>query len=236
MIHIVEETGSTNADLVARLAADEAVPEGYWLVARQQTAGRGRHGRQWFDGTGNFMGSTLVRPAPGDPPPPTLALVSGLAAYETVLPLCPDPSAVMLKWPNDILLGGAKLAGILLEAVRGAVVIGIGVNLRAAPQLADRATTALADVGSPPALEDFAEQLAASFATELVRWRSHGLELLARRWQAAAHPLGTPLRVQDPGATALTGEFAGLDASGALLLRTADGKTQAVHAGDVTLD
>ena len=236
MIQIVDETGSTNADLLARLGASEHVAEGYWLVARRQTAGRGRQGRQWFDGAGNFMGSTVVRPSSGNPPPPSLALVTGLAVYETVLPYCPQPTQLMLKWPNDLLLGGAKLAGILLEAAHGAVVIGIGVNLTASPSLPDRATTALAEVGMPPTLEEFAGQLSRAFAEELVRWRSHGLELLLRRWLAAAHPLGTPLLVRDTGGEPLAGEFAGLDSSGSLLLRTADGKTLPVRAGDVTLD
>lgn len=236
MIRFIEETGSTNADLLARLAAGEGLAEGEWLVARRQTAGRGRQGRQWFDGAGNFMGSTLVRPAPGDPPSHTLALVTALSVYEAVLPNCPQPAQLMLKWPNDILLGGAKLAGILLEAAHGAVVIGIGVNLKAAPSLPDRATRALADVGTPPRLEDFAERLARVFAEEMARWRSHGLELLLRRWLAAAHPMGTPLHVRDTGGKPLAGEFAGLDPGGSLLLRTADGKTLAVRAGDVTLD
>lgn len=236
MIQIVEETGSTNADVLARLAAGDAVAEGDWLIARRQSAGRGRQRRQWFDGAGNFMGSTVVRPRVSDPPAHTLALMTGLAVYETVLTHCPDPAALMLKWPNDLLLGGAKLAGILLEAAQGAVVVGIGVNLRVAPPLPDRPTRALADVAASPALEDFAERLARIFAEEAARWRSHGIELLARRWQAAAHPLGTRLKVQDAGGVPITGEFAGLDASGALLLRDAGGKTQPVHAGDVTLD
>ena len=162
--------------------------------------------------------------------------MTGLAGYEAVLPSCPDPSALMLKWPNDVLLGGAKLAGILLEAAHGAVVVGIGVNLRIAPQLPDRMTVALADVTVPPPLEDFANRLAASFDTELERWRSHGLELLLRRWQSVAHPRGTPLTVHDPSGEQISGTFDGLDASGSLLLRDSDGKTRTIHAGDVVLD
>lgn len=235
MITFVEQTGSTNADLLARLNAGEHLRGGDWLVARRQSAGRGRQGRKWFDGSGNFMGSTVVRPAPGDPPAYTLALVAGLAVYEAVMPLCPDPAALMLKWPNDMLLRGAKLAGILLESTQGAVVVGIGVNLLAAPELPDRETIALAYVTMPPALEDFAERLAASLDTELERWRSHGIELLLRRWQAAAHPQGTPLKVQDASGGLIEGAFAGLDARGSLLLRSADGKTHTVHAGDVVI-
>ncbi len=236
MIHFVDETGSTNADLLAGLSAGEALREGDWLVARRQVSGRGRQGRKWFDGAGNFMGSTIVRPAESDPPAHTLALLSGLAVYEALLPFCPDPSALTLKWPNDLLLRGAKLCGILLESQANTVVVGIGVNLRAAPDLPDRRTISLSEVTATPELEDFADRLAKSFAVELERWRSHGLELLIRRWQAAGHPKGTLLTVHDPSGDRVTGEFAGLDASGSLLLRDSDGKTHTVHAGDVNLD
>ena len=142
-IEFLSETGSTNADLKARLLAGEPLAEGFWLVARRQTAGRGREGRTWFDGAGNFMGSTLVRPGPGDPPAPSLALVAGLAVREAVVAYLPDASAAVLKWPNDLLVGGAKIAGMLLEGVERVIVAGIGVNLATAPVIAGRATTSL---------------------------------------------------------------------------------------------
>ncbi|HBM06461.1 MAG TPA: biotin--[acetyl-CoA-carboxylase] ligase, partial [Erythrobacter sp.] len=84
MIRFVTETGSTNSDLAAQVRAGEVVAEGHWLVADRQVAGRGRQGRSWFDGSGNFMGSTAVRISPRDPAPATLALVAGVAAYEAV--------------------------------------------------------------------------------------------------------------------------------------------------------
>lgn len=240
MIRIIEETGSTNADLIERLRAGEHIAEGDWLVARRQTAGRGRQGREWLDGSGNFLGSSVVHRAPGDPPAPTLALASGLAVYEALLPWCPDPARLMLKWPNDVLLGHAKISGILLEAVghgtRQSIVIGIGVNLAVAPQLPDRETIALAQVTKPPALEAFAERLAHCLDGELQRWREFGLDLLIRRWCACAHPLGTPLAVHDGDAGVIRGTFGGLSDEGSLLLRLADGQTRAIHAGDVSLD
>jgi len=182
------------------------------------------------------MGSTVVRPAKSDPPSHSLALMTGLAVYESVLSLCPDPTALALKWPNDLLLGGAKLAGILLESAHGAVIVGIGVNLCVAPELPDRKTNCLADVTIPPTPDDFAKRMAHAFDAELERWRSHGLELLLRRWQAAAPEQGTPLTVHDPSGETFSGAFAGLDVDGSLLLRCADGKTLAVHAGDVMID
>lgn len=236
MIEYIAETGSTNVDLLTRLTSGELVAEGDWLVADRQIAGRGRQGRQWFDGLGNFMGSTAVLPGLHDPPAPTLALVAGLAVYEALVPLCPDPRALMLKWPNDVMLGGAKLCGILLEARGAAVIVGIGVNLATTPQLPDRPTVAMADVTVAPARDDFARRLARSFATELERWRNFGLEPLLRRWMAAGTPKGAPLVAFEPDGTQCRGRFAGLDSAGNLLLALEDGEVRAIHAGDIMLD
>ncbi|GAA4038810.1 biotin--[acetyl-CoA-carboxylase] ligase [Parerythrobacter jejuensis] len=235
MIHTVAETGSTNADLIARLRAGERVPEGAWLVADRQVAGRGRQGRTWFDGTGNFMGSTVVHAHASDPAAHTLALVTGLAVYEAVQPYCPNPAALMLKWPNDVLLGDAKLCGILLEREGDTVVIGIGVNLAAAPDLPDRETIALSSGGPAPDRDAFATSLASSLATELERWRTYGLEPIIRRWQAVGTPIGTPLSVHEPDGATISGQFAGLDSEGSMQLRLADGSVRAIHAGDVML-
>lgn len=230
---MVPETGSTNSDLLAALRAGERVAEGDWLVADRQSAGRGRQGREWSDGAGNFMGSTEVRLAPGDPPPASLALAAGLALYEAVVPLIPEPSALLLKWPNDLTYAGAKLAGILLEREGEALVVGIGVNLARAPAIEGRATLALSALGPAPSRDIFATALAASFALELDRWRSYGLAPLVRRWQSAAHPSGTPLTVSPPGEPTLIGSFDGLTEDGALRLRLADGGSRVIHAGDV---
>lgn len=211
------------------------MPEGDWLVADRQVAGRGRQGRKWFDGSGNFMGSTVVHPTDRDPPVHTLTLVASVALYEALLPLIPDPSALQIKWPNDLMLKGAKLSGILLEREGQAVVLGIGVNLAAAPELPERETIALADVGPVPSRDAFAEVLAESFARELDRWRQFGLAPIMRRWLAAAHPLGTSLRVHGEESQAIEGQFAGLSDEGSLLLRLEDGTTRAIHAGDVML-
>lgn len=236
MIETVAETGSTNADLLARLKAGGHVPEQHWLVAERQTSGRGRQGRDWFDGAGNFMGSTVVHRGEMDPPASTLALMTGLAVYEAIVPLCPDPLALRLKWPNDLMLGDAKLCGILLEAEGSSVVIGIGVNLAQAPQLPDRRTVALSDVTTPPSRDEFSSRLAASFNTELERWRTFGIDPLIRRWTAAGTPEGTALSVHEPGGEKVQGRFVGLDPAGNMRLRLEDGTVRAIHAGDITLD
>ena len=235
MIHTVSETGSTNADLLAALRDGEPVREGDWLVADRQSAGRGRQGRNWHDGQHNFMGSTIVRIHPGQPPAHTLSLLAGVALFEAVHALSPSLHRLMLKWPNDLLVGDAKVAGILLEAAGDAVVIGIGVNLVTAPDLADRQSVALTAFGPAPDRDGFAQSLATHFATELERWRTFGLEPLMRSWSAAGTPPGTAITVHEPHGASVSGQFDGLEADGSMRLRLADGNSRVIHAGDVML-
>ena len=209
--------------------------EGHWLIADRQSAGRGRQGRTWIDAPGNFMGSTAIGLHPQDPAPATLSFVAALAVYEAVLPRLADPRALMLKWPNDLLLGGAKLAGILLEREHDYAVIGIGVNLSAAPNLPDRETRAVAHTGPAPTRDDFSRDLAAQMEIEVQRWREFGVDPIRRRWLAAAHPAGTALTVRDAADAFTSGTFDGLDDDGTLRLRLADGAIRAIRAGDVML-
>ncbi|WP_305096152.1 biotin--[acetyl-CoA-carboxylase] ligase [Croceibacterium aestuarii] len=236
MIHTVPETGSTNADLVARLAAGERISEGDWLIADRQTGGRGRRGRMWQDGEGNFMGSTVVHLAAQDPAASGLSFVAALAVYETIVALIAKPQDLMLKWPNDVLLRGAKLCGLLLERVGDSAVVGIGANLVSAPQIDGAMTFSLADVGPAPSRDDFAIRLAANFDLELGRWRQFGLEPLLNRWRAAAHRPGTRLTVHDAAGATVSGIFDGLEPDGALRLRLEDGTIRPIHAGDVSLE
>ncbi len=180
---------------------------------------------------GNFFGSTIVELAPGDPPPQSLSLVAGLALIEAVDAAVPG-QPLMLKWPNDLLLGGAKLAGILLERQDDRVVIGIGVNLSSAPRIEGRRT---ADLGCRLAPQAFAPLLAASMARMLMLWRTSGSDTFARAWLARAHPVGTALTVHAAADEVLTGKFAGIEADGALRLLRSDGREELVRAGDVEL-
>ncbi len=235
MIEIVAEIGSTNSALRARLAAGEALIEGHWLVADRQSAGRGRAGRVWSGGLGNFMGSTIALVRESDPPAPTLALVAGVAVHAAVSALAPGIADLRLKWPNDLLVHGAKLAGILLERQNDRVVVGIGVNLAEAPALADRPTACLALLGYPAERDDFAARLAQVWAELLVRWHGGEWPALRQEWLDRAHPIGTRLSADDAGEGRIAGAFAGLDPGGAALLRLADGTMRAIHAGDVDL-
>lgn len=236
MIELVEQTGSTNADLAAKLRSGEGWPEGAWLVARRQTAGRGRQGREWFDGAGNFTGSTAVILGDGIPPPASLSFVAALAVRDACAAALGDAAVLALKWPNDVLLGGGKLSGILLEMVRGHIIIGIGVNLACAPHLRDRKTASLADVTPPPPIEDFAAGLAAAFDRRLEAWRTYGLGATLHAFQnKSIHAQGSPVIVHDTDGSVLSGSFAGLEESdGALRLRLADGSERVIRAGDIS--
>ncbi|WP_226017038.1 biotin--[acetyl-CoA-carboxylase] ligase [Novosphingobium sp. FKTRR1] len=233
MIETVPEIGSTNAALLARLASGDAPGEGDWLVADRQVSGRGRAGRVWTDGFGNFMGSTIVHLQSSDPPPQTLSLVAGVALHDTVAAHCPGLADLALKWPNDLLAGGAKLAGILLERQGDAVVVGIGVNLAQAPDVPGRSTAALAELGFPIARDAFAQLLDQRWQLALARWHSGDWSGLRADWLAAAHPVGTLLSAHDHDHGQVTGAFAGIDPFGVALLRLADGKVHAIHAGDL---
>lgn len=226
---------------MAELARSGA-SEGLWLRAERQNAGKGRQGRPWDSPIGNLYASTLIRLRPSDPSPATLALVAAVALEETISTFLFVGGRVeaaetrpMIKWPNDILIGGAKVSGILLERVNDAVVIGCGVNLAYHPEGLERATTSIAAHSSAPDPLVFAETLAEAFARWVSRWRGEGLSPIVQRWIARAHPHGTALTARMADGTSTDGLFDGLDRDGALMLRLADGTSRAIHAGDVFL-
>ena len=206
-----------------------------------------------------------MRLRPSDPPAPTLALAAAVAVEEAVgayLVRSPSPfrrfappslsrreregprsaqpsgkgeGELSIKWPNDLLIAGAKLAGILLERAGDAIVIGIGVNLAHHPDDLDRPATSLAAHGASVAPGDFLEALTECFARWLGRWRGEGLGPVRQRWLERAHPIGTALSARLPDCGAIDGLFDGLDPDGALILRLASGERRVIHAGDVFL-
>jgi BirA family biotin operon repressor/biotin-[acetyl-CoA-carboxylase] ligase len=232
LIHHVTTTTSTNDDVAA--LARSGAPERTWLRADTQQGGRGRHGRIWVSPPGNLYASTLVRIRAGDPPAHTLAMVAAVALDQLLKAFIP-PDRLMIKWPNDLLVDGAKISGILLDGLGDAVVVGIGVNLAHHPDGLDRATTSLTRFAAAPDPAAFLDELAESFAHWLARWRGEGLAVVLQRWQARAHPIGTALTIRLPDANGIDGLFDGLDADGALRLRLASGEVRVLHAGDVFL-
>jgi BirA family biotin operon repressor/biotin-[acetyl-CoA-carboxylase] ligase len=180
---------------------------------------------------GNFYGSTLVSLRANDPPAQSLSLAAGLALIEAI-DVAVHGLSLMLKWPNDVMLGGRKLAGILLERSGGRVAVGFGVNLGSAPKLEDRICASLEGRVTPAV---FAPLLAGSFARLLELWRRSEPALMAQAWLARAHPVGTSLTVHASAAETLSGCFDGIEADGALRLRRDDGSVELVRAGDISL-
>jgi BirA family transcriptional regulator, biotin operon repressor / biotin---[acetyl-CoA-carboxylase] ligase len=159
-------------------------------------------------------------------------LVAAVALHEAVRVFGVE---AMLKWPNDLLVEGAKLSGILLERVEEAVVIGFGVNLADNPTDLARAATSLAAHAAAPDPHSFLEVLAERFAAWVERWRGTGIAPVREHWLAHAHPIGTPLTARLADGSTLDGLFEGLNGEGALILRLADGTRHVIHAGDVFL-
>ncbi len=235
-----DEIDSTNQEAQRRLAAGARAAT--WITAEQQTAGRGRSGRSWQSLEGNLFASLLL---PLECPPHVLhqlSLVSGLALHNAVS-ACDLPedrsSAVRLKWPNDVLIDDAKVAGILVESsVVGSLavaVLGFGVNLKSAPDLPNRKTVSLAalDIAISPA--EFLETLDHSLATAIRLWDlGAGFDRIREAWLEHAFAIGHPMSV-NANAGNVTGTFAGLDKDGALLISTSGGKIETFHFGDVAL-
>jgi BirA family transcriptional regulator, biotin operon repressor / biotin---[acetyl-CoA-carboxylase] ligase len=221
------EVGSTNDWL---LACAETLADGHWVIADRQTAGRGRRGRVWNDGAGNFMASVLVK---ADGPVQQLSFVAALAVHEALAALTGKAPPFTLKWPNDVLLNGIKCAGILLERQHDALVIGIGVNLAHHPAVTERPATSLAAAGLPvPSPLAVLEHLAAAFSQWRGVWKADGFAPIRAAWLARASGIGSRL-VARLGDESPAGVFTGLADDGALLLRLDDGATRAIHAGEV---
>ena len=237
MIETVSETASTNADLLGRLRRGETLPEGAWLRAERQTAGRGRLGREWQSLAGNLHCSTVVRLKRGDPAATTLSFLTGLAVFDTVEHHLPPGAGIMLKWPNDTLVQGAKIAGILLERQGDVAVAGIGINIAHAPAIDGRQTTSLATEQSRPVASapKVLDTLAARFAARLDDWRNRPLGHTLAEWTLRSHRWGDRLRVTDSNERAVQGHYRGITAEGALRL-TGEGKAEdTILTGDVDL-
>lgn len=236
---LLDQTDSTNAEARRRAEAGETGP--LWIVARRQTAGRGRRGRAWASEDGNLFATLLhvTRKAPAEAAQVTF--VAALAIAELLEGWAP-PSLVTIKWPNDVMLAGEKASGVLVESGRHAagglwVAVGMGVNLAHAPSGTERPATALAqhlrgDVGAPPKVEAAAGRLAEAFAVWMERWETLGFQPILDAWRARTPGLEGPA-VARLGYETVEGRAEGVAADGALRLRLADGTLRLISAGDV---
>lgn len=230
---------STNAEALRQVAQGAAGR--LWVRADRQTAGRGRSGRRWRSDEGNLYASVLLRPACRLETAVQLGFVAGLAAFEAVSALSGGIGGELrLKWPNDLLLGGKKLAGILLESVSGAngepvVAAGTGINLTSHPGDAAFPATDLAAHGVAATTDAAFAELARATARWLDAWdNGAGWAQVREAWAARGLPSRSPIRVH-AGKGVIEGRIAGLDARGALLIDTGGPAPELVTAGDVFL-
>ena len=232
--HEVLESTST----LLKQRAEAGAAEGLAILARRQSAGRGRQGRGWDSPAGNLYISVLLRPAVPLREAPQWSFVAAVALAETFKPLLPEAAKTTLKWPNDVLLDGAKAAGILVETGVAAshaldwICIGIGVNIMTKPSLPDRATACLAEyLPKPPA----PDALAAALLQNLAHWHqarlNRGFDPIREAWLRHAPVMGAPVSVKRDGAL-LEGAFAGLSPEGGLKLAKG-GEVQLILAGEI---
>ena len=238
-ILLLDQTDSTNADARRRADAGETGP--LWIVARRQSEGRGRRGRQWESQDGNLF-STLLQLTRKSPAEAAQVTFVAALAIADLLDAYAPPSLVTIKWPNDVMLAGQKASGVLVES--GAhesgglwLAVGIGVNLVHAPEGTERPATALVhhlrgDVTAPPTVEAAAATLAGAFAVWMDRWEMLGFQPILDAWRARTAGLDGPA-VARLGRETVEGIAEGVAPDGALKLRLADGSLRLISAGDV---
>ncbi len=235
-----ESLDSTNEEALRQLEQGPETP--LWIVADEQSHGRGRGGRRWHSPKGNLYASLILRLNVSASAATQLSFVAALAAYDAVASELPPGQlgGLRLKWPNDVMLSGAKIAGILIESLaepKGsglAAIIGIGINVSAAPPHTGRPVAAL---GSDPALcTAVFDALAHAFETWLSRWnQGAGFATIREAWLARALALGEPISVNLNGSS-IRGTFRGVDERGALQLETPAGVVITLNAGDIYPD
>lgn len=229
-----DELPSTSDFCIERAKAGEA--EGFAVFAASQSAGRGSRGRNWQTLVGNVALSVLLRPEMAAAQTSVFPLLAGVAVAEAVR--AELGAAPVLKWPNDVLLGGAKCAGLLIDAapVRDRVdwlVIGIGVNVGYAPEVPGRATTCLAAHGGAKAAPEFAGKILERLAVWLDVLAGEGTATVIAAWLGFAHPVGTELTVRT-SQSETHGRFAGLGPAGELLLAV-ENRIETFSTGEILM-
>jgi BirA family biotin operon repressor/biotin-[acetyl-CoA-carboxylase] ligase len=235
-----DEIDSTNSEAFRQAAAGNEGP--LWITARRQTAGRGRSGRSWVSPDGNLFATLLLTLGCGPREAAGLSLVAGIAVHDALEALAAAQgvtASFRLKWPNDVLIGEAKLSGILIEtATRSSggidAAIGVGINLAWHPDGLGRAATDLTVHGLHVTCEQAVAALARSFHHWVAEWQEgRGFPEVREAWLARSIAEGTPIAVSTAGGRT-TGAFGGIDGEGMLLL-VREGGTARITFGDVSI-
>lgn len=233
-IEVFDQLDSTNDEAKRRALAGEAGP--LWIVAKAQTDGRGRRGRAWTSPSGNLFATGLFRLNATPAEAANLSFAAALAVGDLAATRL-NPDLVRLKWPNDVLVAGRKVSGILLESGAHAdgglwLAVGIGVNLAHHPDDSERPSTDFSEHGEAPTPEQAVETLAERFDYWRMKWAEAGFTPLRQAWLSRAHGLGERCTVRLQGET-LEGVFADLHEDGSLRLDLPGGSRRFISAGDV---
>jgi len=225
---------STNTFLKERLVLDRDLPSGTVAAAREQTQGRGRRGREWLSASGeNMTFSVLLRGKYNPRHLPSASMAAAVAAAEM---LEKEGLKPVLKWPNDVLVSGKKICGILSEGIPGGVIIGIGlnVNMQNADHIDQPTTSVWMETGKRRDVDELLEKLLNFLSVRLDEWALGGFPKIRKNWEAKVSNLGKSVTVRD-GDAVRGGILAGFGADGELLLRDEQGRIFTIWAGDVSV-
>ena len=239
---VYDSIGSTNVEAI-RLSHGRDSSNPLWVLAARQTEGKGRHGRLWSSPPGNFYGSLLLKNPCELRQAPQLGFVAGIALIAALKHIAPFVKNSILKWPNDVLLGGAKLAGILLESAAPNkteqdfyVAIGVGINLAFHPDDTPYPATNLASHGAPVSVAECMKCVSDTFAQKLELYNNgNNFQDIRTEWLNVAHAIGTPIKIRkknDCESENIVGNFGGIDETGSLMLNQGS-KGTLIHSGDV---
>jgi BirA family transcriptional regulator, biotin operon repressor / biotin---[acetyl-CoA-carboxylase] ligase len=237
--HPMGRVQSTNTE--ARKLADAGAPEGTIVTAKEQQAGRGRAGRKWHSPPGNLYATLILRPKRDLIEVGSLSLVMALAIGRALGDTISYVDNWQLKWPNDVLVDGEKIAGVLLETELGSdnqlnyLIIGFGVNVENAPDVGDRVTTSLMKQGVENASVDvMRERICTNFAELYALWQEGGFPAVKDLWISHAQGFGCPVYLRSEKQD-ISGNFVDLSVNGAMVVENRQGNLHTIYAGDVIM-
>ncbi len=233
---------STNTEAI-RLSCTRDNPDPLWVLALRQTSGKGRQGRLWSSPPGNFYASLLLKNPCKIQHASQLGFVAGVALNTALKKIAPSLRTIILKWPNDVLLNGAKLAGILLESSGSqildksfSVAIGVGINLAFHPDDTPYPATSLASHGAPTSVSECVRHISDAFAQKLKIYdNGKNFQDIRSEWLEASYKIGTPIKIRMKSicdSENMIGNFGGINETGSLILNQGK-KEQLIHSGDV---
>jgi len=222
---------STNSEALRLIASGEAT-NGLVIVAGQQTTGRGRRDAKWESPPGNLY-MTVVWALPDHHIVGQVAYVTALAIHDAVSQWIDSKHRLVCKWPNDLLLNGKKLSGVLIETQNDWCLVGIGLNLEKVPEEVSEVAISLTDVSATVSASKSVSGVVSAFGDRLEEWKQHGFDPVREAWLERAHGIGAEITARFPSGDMERGKFRGIDGTGALVLERDGGDTRKIAAAEI---